>query len=81
MPTYIYSDREHAKEVTHSMSEEPVVVCEVCKKRMHRRPQVFNVNWNGLPPHLADARPPVIQNFIDTASERRAKYLDTERKK
>jgi len=42
---------------------------------MHRVPQVFSVNWNGLPPHLADARPKKLQNFIDTADERREKYI------
>jgi predicted nucleic acid-binding Zn ribbon protein len=81
MPTYIYSDGEHQQEVFHGMTEDIVVNCIICKKIMHRRPQAPNVNWNGLPPHLADSRPPVIQNFIDTAPERRAKYLDTERKK
>ena len=43
---------------------------------MHRVPQTFSVNWNGLPPHLADARPPAIQKFIDTADQRRDKYIE-----
>lgn len=81
MPTYIYSDGVHEQEVFHGMAEDPTVTCIKCKAKMHRKPQVANVNWNGLPPHLADSRPPVVQKFIDTAPERRAKYLDTERKK
>lgn len=81
MPTYIYSDGEHQQEVFHGMTENPVVTCIKCQAVMHRRPQVSSVIWNGLPPHLADARPPILKNFINTADERRAKYLDTERKK
>lgn len=48
---------------------------------MHRVPQVIPVNWNGLPPHLEGTRSPAVQQFIDTAPERQAQYLDTERKK
>jgi hypothetical protein len=48
---------------------------------MHRIPQLVMVNWNGLPPHKAASRSPELQTFIDTAPERRARYLDTERKK
>lgn len=81
MPTYIYSDGEHQQEVFHGMNENPQVNCIVCKKIMHRKPQAASVVWGGLPPSKAIQRSPVIQKFIDTASERRAKYLDTERKK
>jgi hypothetical protein len=48
---------------------------------MWRVPQVVPVNWNGLPPHLEGTRSPAVQQMIDTAPERRARYLDTERKK
>lgn len=81
MPTYVYSDGNHTQESEHSMAENPKVFCERCGKPMHRVPQIVSVNWNGLPPHKEGARSPVVQHFIDTASERRAKYLDTERNK
>ena len=55
-------------------------VCSVCGEEMKRVYHVVPVNWNGLPPHEADRRPPVIQNFIDDATERRAKYLDKEKR-
>lgn len=61
------------------MSDNPVIRCLVCNMPMHRVPQVSNVIWNGLPPHLEISRPPVVQNFIDTAGERRAKYKDKEK--
>jgi hypothetical protein len=48
---------------------------------MHRVPQSPLVNWNGLPPHEADARPPQIQKFLGDANERRAKYLETKGKR
>ena len=79
MPQYQYKcQTNHTHILTHSISEcERVHLCPICKTPMHRIPQDFSVNWNGLPPHLADARPKEIQQFIDTAPERRAKYLET----
>jgi hypothetical protein len=56
-------------------------ICSICGKEMKRVYEVIPVNWNGLPPHEADARPPVINKFIDDATERRARYLDTKEKK
>ena len=77
MPSYIYGcEEKHTQEETHSMGDEPVILCNVCKKKMHRVPQTFGVNWNGLPPHLEHLRHPNIQNFIDTADSRRDKYLE-----
>lgn len=52
-----------------------------CHREMHRVPQAVAVNWGGLPPHLTDRRSPELQQFIQDAPERQAKYLDTERKK
>lgn len=76
MPNYIYGCADkHEQEEWHGMSEEPVIVCKVCKKKMHRIPQTFGVNWGGLPPHLEHLRHPNIQNFVDTADARRDKYL------
>lgn len=48
---------------------------------MHRVPQVPLVNWNGLPPHEAARRPKWAEDFINSAPERRAKYLETKGKK
>lgn len=31
---------------------------------MHRVPQSFMVNWNGLPPHLEDTRAPVLKSYL-----------------
>lgn len=84
MPIYVYGDcNGHRKEIEMSFerAERALVLCDECDAVMHRVPQMVQVNWNGLPPHEADARPPVLKNFIDSAPERRARYLDTERKK
>ena len=62
-------------------ADKALVICSECDAVMHRIPQAVAVNWNGLPPHQADARPPVLKEFINSAPERRARYLDTERKK
>jgi hypothetical protein len=63
------------------MMSNPLVLCPLCKSIMHRRPQVVAVNWNGLPPHLEGSRGTAVRELIDGAPERRARYLDTERKK
>lgn len=84
MPKYVYGDNNgHHKELemTWGEAQHALVLCEICDDVMHRVPQAVAVNWNGLPPHAADARPPIVKNFIDTAQERRARYLDTERNK
>lgn len=84
MPQYVYGDDNgHRKELVMSFeqADAAIVMCDECDQIMHRIPQSVMVNWNGLPPHEADRRPPVLKEFIDNAQERRAKYLDTERKK
>ena len=46
---YIYACKNKAhprKEVRHSMKEEPVILCDVCKKPMHRVPQPFRLGFN-----------------------------------
>lgn len=60
----------------HSMSQSPLVLCDECEAVMHRVPQTFSVVWGGLPPHLADARPKAIQEFIDTEHKRRDEYIE-----
>ena len=84
MPTYVYSDGKHTTEIflTFAQAEGlPTMKCTLCNQPMHRVPQVVPVNWNGLPPHLEGTRGPVAQQLIDGAPERRARYLDSERKK
>lgn len=82
MPDYIYTDtRHHTRVISHSMLENPRIICPFCRASMWRKPQKIAVNWNGLPPHLESARPTFLQNFIDTAPERRAHYLDTQENK
>jgi len=58
------------------MRENPVVNCDVCGKEMHRVPQMPMVNWNGLPPHEADRSPKFMKEFINSAEQRRDKYLE-----
>ncbi len=86
MPTYVYSDGKHQREVTLTIGQvlaghEVRCTYPKCRRLMHRVPQIVPVNWNGLPPHLEGTRSPVVQKFIDNTPERRARYLDTERKK
>lgn len=84
MPKYIYGDANgHRKElaISYEAVDKAIVFCELCDAVMHRVPQAVAVNWGGLPPHEADRRPKVLKDFINSAPERRAKYLDTERKK
>lgn len=76
MPTYVYSDRIHKKEVTHRMMESPVILCPICGLVMHRVPQATFVNWNGLPPHLEHARGAGARELInpEKIAERRDDY-------
>ena len=83
MPTYIYRcHKRHTHTREHSIADCGTVQrCPDCGGLMYRVPQAVPVNWNGLPPHLEGTRPPVVQQMIDSAPERRARYLDTERNK
>jgi predicted nucleic acid-binding Zn ribbon protein len=85
MPSYIYRcPKHHTLEISQTFAQAhstPYLPCPKCQGQMHRVPQPFSVNWGGLPPHLADARPPAVQQMIDTAPERRARYLETKGKK
>lgn len=76
MPDYVYGCGNHTQDETHAMSAEPVILCKVCGKKMHRIPQAFSVNWGGLPPHLEHTRPPAVQSMIDNADASRDKYLE-----
>lgn len=77
MPNYIYGcEKKHSQEVSHLMSENPAVICVKCQGAMHRIPQAVNVNWNGLPPHLEHNRNPSVSKFINSAQQRREKYLE-----
>lgn len=42
---------------------------------MYRVPQLFSVNWGGLPPHLEHLRSPVAQKMIDNEQVNRENYL------
>jgi len=84
MPTYDYQDDNgHKTSVTVTYAQYDSLgdtVCLICGQVMKRVYHVVPVNWNGLPPHEADARPPIINKFIDDTPERRARYLDTKEK-
>lgn len=78
MPNYIYGcGKGHRQEENHGMNVCPVIYCHICGQEMHKVPQVFMVNWGGLPPHLEGTRSQVVKTMIDTASSRRNKYLET----
>lgn len=86
MPVYEYQDTKgHKSSITMSYAMYDAIkgqlICDRCGLPMKRIYHVVPVNWNGLPPHEADARPPQIQKFLGETEERRARYLDTERKK
>jgi len=77
MPEYLYGcEAKHRQFTEHGMLENPVIICSICGKVMHRVPQVTAVNWNGLPPHLEHLRSNAVQNMITNADENRAKYLE-----
>jgi predicted nucleic acid-binding Zn ribbon protein len=84
MPEYTYTDESNHK-YTFEMSLEEYdklgfVKCPICTAQMYRAYKVPAINWNGLPPHEADARSPEIQQLLGTANERRAQYADTKAK-
>jgi predicted nucleic acid-binding Zn ribbon protein len=69
MPTYDYKcENGHKTAITVTYAQYDNIgdmICLQCGQPMKRIYHVVPVNWNGLPPHEADARPSVIQNFID----------------
>lgn len=79
MPLYIYSDGRHTQEVEHSINESPIVACRICKSIMHRRPQMPNVNWNGLPPSKGQMLAE-FKKFMNTREERRDKFAEEHEK-
>lgn len=77
MPTYVYGDENgHRKEleIAFADADKAIVLCDTCDCIMHRIPQATMVNWNGLPPHAADARPPQIQKYVKESKERIARW-------
>lgn len=48
MPTYLYTcNDKHTQEVSHSITHDPDIYCEVCKKMMNRKPQTAGVQFYG----------------------------------
>lgn len=49
MPSYVYvcPDRHFKTEVSHSITVDPKILCEVCDKELNRQPQVGVVKFNG----------------------------------
>ena len=56
-------------------------MCAQCGEVLHRVPQGFMVNWNGLPPHLADARPPQLAKYVNDSPEIVARTKDAKAKR
>lgn len=78
MPEYLYTDqRGHTASMIHKMTDDPEITCPECGEKMHRRPQLVAVNWNGIPPHLQTSRPPAIQAMIDNEQRNREHYEAT----
>jgi len=47
MPVYVYRCANgHEKEVTHSMKQDPSIICKVCGDVMKRKPQAFRWYMN-----------------------------------
>lgn len=58
MPTYVYRcPNDHRLELTHKMSEDPVVVCERCDQPMKRVPQ--------RPAAIAFSAQEILQEWMD----------------
>ena len=48
LPTYRYKcECEHILEVQHSMTEDPIMICEDCNKEMQRTLSVPSIRFNG----------------------------------
>lgn len=89
MPEYVYECERcgKTKEVVHSIAECDTIkiACLLpssdtpawiaCNGTMRRVPQPFSVNWNGVKPS-GGAPHPSVQNLIDTAPERKDKFLE-----
>lgn len=75
MATYVYKCKEcfKTKEVVHGMKEDPYIRCD-CYAKMHRVPQNFLLNWNGLAPSQGELNPE-IKNHIRNADRGRDNYL------
>ena len=79
MPTYIYKcPRTHTLEISMTFSQAiaaPTLPCPTCKRLMYRVPQLFSVNWGGLPPHLEGTRSAAVKDLINNADRNRDEYL------
>lgn len=82
MPKYLYRcELKHEREIEHPVSQlDSVHTCK-CGGVMHRVPQAFMVNWGGLPPHLADARPPQIAKYVHDSPEIVSRTRDAKAKR
>jgi hypothetical protein len=75
MPEYVYGcDNKHKINMVHPMFDMPTVLCPECGAVMHRIPQWLRINFAWL--RQPDPSP-VVKHYLDTADERRDKYLET----
>lgn len=71
MPVYVYRCPDgHEREIIEPMDCDSPRFCELCSHRMWRKPQPFNVNWNGLKPSGGDISQE-IRDTIESAPRRR----------
>lgn len=71
-------------EVTHGMTEDPVVMCEPCNQKMRRAiKNAPHVVWGGLPPHREDEIGPAARNLLDdyAHNERLERHLANKEKR
>ena len=80
MPIYQYIDRsDHQEFINHRMFYSTAIICATCGLEMWRKPQSIPVNWGGLRPSAGDLHPEV-KELIDTADERRDKFVERHEK-
>lgn len=74
MPEYLYTDNAgHLQNVTHSMTYNGQITCDICTAVMWRKPQPFRVSWGGLAPS-AGGIPALAQELNETRAEREERY-------
>lgn len=75
MPKYTYICPEgHVQIVEESMVVNEARICDRCGKKMWRKPEAPNINWNGLRPSQGKLNPE-LQSLVDNEDRRRDNYL------
>lgn len=79
MPDYTYIDPNgHTETISQPMLFSGTVICAACGLEMWRKPQLFRVNWSGLPPSKQVELHPEVKDAIQNGERNREKYLEME---